>query len=357
MTGPINQANNILIGMKKNGHVDSSLVTLAPEDKNRTWLGRFIANGINVFQMNQPVWKTWYCICLLRKYVEEHKIDLVHSSGFRATFVSLFAGKNVKKVITQRCHPNEIVEKFPLALQPIFTSLYMKMIKRMDAIVACSKSLQSIMINEFGLNVYSVQNGVNTDTFTPIKEEQKVQLRQELNIATDKKIYLVLGSLRNRKNNNLLVAAAKKSKWKDIQIVFVGDGPEEEYLKKMANGCSIIKFAGSTSTPLKYLQASDVLISCSLAEGLPNTVLEALSCGLPVILSNIDPHKELIEGTDAGEIFDLNSMDDLCRAINESFMWNLSQKSVCARTLAIEKFSIGSLATKYEIIYKQVLDK
>ena len=355
-TGPINQANNILIGLKNNGRVDSSLVTLAPEDNNKTWLNRFIENDINVYQMNQPLWKTWCCIYLLRKYIKENNIDVVHSSGFRATFVSLFAGKKVKKVITQRCHPSEIVEKFPSILQPLFTTLYMRMIKRMDAIVACSNSLQHLLFKDYGMNVYAVQNGVNTDVFTSVSNEEKIKLRKELGLSIDKKIYLVLGSLRDRKNNKLLVSAAKFRKWDNIQIVIVGDGPEKSDLIEMAGGCQMIKFTGRTSTPLKYLQASDILVSCSLAEGLPNTVLEALACGLPVILSDIGPHKELIEGTQVGLIFDKTSQVDLCQSIDDSLQWDIVEKGKCARQIAVEKFSLYKLAQNYEIIYKNMLN-
>lgn len=356
-TGPINQANNILTGMKKNGRVNSSLVTLAPEDESKTWLNRFVANDINIFQMNQPLWKTWYCIRLLRKYVKEHHIDVIHSSGFRATFVSLFAGKNVKMVITQRCHPSEIVEKFPTMLQPFFTSLYMCMIKKMDAIVACSKSLQSLILEDYNLSVSCVQNGVNTETFFPVTHEQKNTLRKELGIANDKRVYLILGSLRDRKNNKLLISATKQKKWTNIEFIVVGDGPEKDELVNMAQDCPMIKFAGLTTTPLKYLQASDVLVSCSLAEGLPNTVLEALACGLPVILSDIGPHKELIEGTNAGLIFDRTSSSDLCRSIDESLTWDINEKGECARNVAEDNFSIRKLAENYEHIYNMVLGK
>lgn len=357
MTGPINQGLNILNGMKQNGRVKSSLITLAPEDPEKSWLYRYQDAGIEIEQFNQPLWKSLCAIPKLRKYVKEHQVDVIHSCGYRANFIALMAHTGAKIVITQRCHPSEAVEKFPKVIQPIFNAFYLWMIKRMDAIVACSKSIQSILKNEYGMDVECVQNGVNTDFFLPSSEEQKMVLRKELGLPLDKRVYLVLGSLRDRKNNSLIIDAMGKLNQDEITVVFVGNGPEEDMLKQKAAGNNNIIFAGLTKTPIKYLQSADVLVSSSLAEGLPNTVLEALSCGLPCILSDIDPHKELIEGTEAGLIFNRYSVDDLCAKLIDSHMWNMKIKSQVARSIAVENFGVCSLAEKYEMIYKKVLTK
>lgn len=356
MTGPINQGLNILNGMKQNGRVQSTLVTLAPEDPQKSWLYRFKEIGLDIVQFNQPLWKSLCAIPKLRKYINEQHVDVIHSCGYRANFIALMAHTGAKIVITQRCHPSEAVEKFPKAIQPIFNAFYLWMIKRMDAIVACSKSIQSILKNEYYMDVECVQNGVNTDFFLPPSENQKKNLRRELGLPLDKRVYLVLGSLRYRKNNSLIIDAMNKLNQDNIVIVFVGNGPEENMLKEKSSSNESIIFAGLTKTPLKYLQSADVLVSASLAEGLPNTVLEALSCGLPCILSDIDPHKELIEGTEAGIIFKRHSVEELCGCILDSCQWNMITKSHKAREIAIENYGVCSLAEKYEKIYRNVLN-
>lgn len=356
ITGPINQALNILTGMKQNGRVDANLVTLAPEDDNASWLYRFKNQDINIVQFNQPLWKTLVCIYKLRKLINKERIDIVHACGFRADFVALFAGRSVKKIITQRCHPNEIVEKFPKFVQPIFSGIYMSIIKKMDAIVACSKSIQNIFYDEYSMDVECVQNGVNTDYFQPANAEKKQTLREELNLPQDKRIFLVLGSLRDRKNNSLIIDAVLKICNDSFVVVFVGSGPDNEKLRIKAGDDKHIMFAGSTKTPIKYLQACDILLSASLAEGLPNTVLEALSCGLPCILSDIGPHKELINEQEGGALFKNNDVNSLTGEILKSLEWDLNASSTCARNIVLGKFDIRSLAAKYEEIYKKALD-
>lgn len=354
-SGPINQGLNILNGMKQNGRVHSTFVTLDPEVAEDSWLYRYKEAGINIAQFNVPLWKTLFAIPKLRRYVKDNAIDVIHASGLRVCFVALFAHTKAKIVITQRCNPNEIAERYSPLIQPFFNGFYLWLIKKMDVIVACSKSIQKILIKDYHINAECVQNGVNTEFFKPISKDAKQQLRKRLNLPVDKKVYLVLGSFRHRKNNGLIVDAFKKMNPKDSVVVFVGRGAEEELLKESAKGFENIIFIGHTNTPIDYLQSADILISASLAEGLPNTVLEAMSCGLPCILSDIGPHEEIVEGTEAGIIFDKNSVDELCSCLCDVSSWNLDEKSKIARNVAVENFGIKSLAAKYESIYKEVL--
>lgn len=353
-SGPINQGLNILSGMKQNGHIHSTFVTLSPEVAGDTWLYRYKEAGIDVVQFNVPLWRTLLAIPKLRRYVKENAIDVIHASGLRVCFVALLAHTNAKIVITQRCNPNEIAERYSPLVQPFFNRFYLWLIKKMDVIVACSKSIQNILKNEYQISAECVQNGVNTDFFKPLNFEEKLNLRKRLNMPLDKKIYLVLGSFRHRKNNSLIVDAFKKINPQDAIVVFVGRGAEEELLKESAKGFENIIFVGHTNTPIDYLQASDILISASFAEGLPNTVLEAMACGLPCMLSNIGPHKEIIENTDAGVIFDETNVDDLCSSIKRTTTWNIKEMAKIAREVAVKNFGIRSLASKYETIYRSV---
>lgn len=356
-SGPINQGLNILNGMKQNGRIHSSFVTLQPEVADDSWLYRYKEAKIDIVQFDVPLWKTLSAIPKLRRYVKENAIDVIHASGLRVCFVSLFAHTKAKIVITQRCNPNEIAERYSPLVQPFFNGLYLWLIKRMDVIVACSKSIQKVLREEYQINADCVQNGVNTDFFKPLSEEEKLQLRKRLKIPANKNVYLVLGSFRHRKNNGLIVEAFKKLNPINSILVFVGRGAEEECIKESAKNFANIIFAGHTNTPIDYLQSADILVSASLAEGLPNTVLEALSCGMPCILSDIDPHKEIIEGTNAGIIFNRNNVEDLCSCIKTSSSWNLSEKSKAARNIAVKNFGIRALAAKYEAIYKKITER
>lgn len=355
-SGPINQALNILTGMQKFPDVHAVLVSLAPEEKGNSWLQRFVDNKIEVVQFMQPISKTWKCISMLEKYVMEHNVQVIHSAGYRVDFVSLLARCNAKKISTQRCRPDEIAEKFPKVCRPILEKIHLKMIKKMDDIVGCSYALQDIFDKEYNMNINAVQNGVDTDRFVPVSNEEKQSLRNKANLATDKRVYIVLGSLRIRKNISLIIEAFIKLNNSNNILLIVGAGPEEDKLKKQAEGIKNVIFTGNVTNPLEYLQMSDVLVSASLAEGLPNTVLEAMSCGLPTILSDICPHKELLTDKNYGALFKNNDVNELYLKLQESFSWNIEDMQKDVRRAAVEQHSIYKLAADYKKIYEDAIN-
>jgi len=354
-TGPVNQALNILIGLNRTPDVHAVLVTLTTEIEGKSWLQRFKDNNIEVVQLNCPLYRTLQCVGMLKEYVQRHDIDIVHSAGFRADFVNMLLRKHVKTVSTQRCQPNEIVEKFPRFTRYPFECLHLAIIKHLDKIVACSKSLQQVFAENYNIQVEAVQNGVNTDFFVPIDSNKKAELRKQLGIAEKSIVFIVLGRLGERKNVGLIVDAFLSVQNQAIRLLIVGSGPQQHTLEQKAMSDERIIFVGSTGSPLNYLQASDFLISSALAEGLPNTVLEALSCGLPCILSDISPHKELIEDSNAGILYDRFSIGSLKTAMLDSLTWDRDNKSLVARQHALKCFSIEKLAKNYEYIYQKLM--
>lgn len=352
-TGPVNQALNILIGLNRIEGVHAALLTLEPENNDNTWLQRFKDNKIDVAQFNLPKWNVWGCVSKLKRHIKEHHINVVHSSGYKADLVNMLVKKYAVTVSTQRCLPTEVVEKLPKFIRPILEKYHLSIIDKIDNVVACSKALQKVFVEQYGMNVSAVQNAVNTDFFTSVSKEKKLELRKQLNLPVDKATYLVLGSLRERKNVGLIINAFKEIENTDVQLLIVGPGPEYDMLMKQASDDNRIIFTGATSKPKDYLQASDFLISSALAEGLPNTVLEALSCGLVPLLSDIDPHKELVDETLVKHIFDRNSKEELKTMLLESLTWNVAEQSKAARQVAVDCFGIDSLAKKYFEIYNK----
>lgn len=354
MSGPVNQALNILIGLNRIPGVHATLVTLAPEDDS-SWLYRFKDNSIDIVQLNQSYFHILKAIRLLKKYIKEHRIDVVHSAGFRADFVNMNLRKLVKTVSTQRCQPDEMVEKFPKLIRPPFEKYHLHILSKIHTVVACSKSLQSHFLKFYRMDVFAVQNGVNTDFFLPVDSSAKTLLRKNLGIKQDKLTYVTLGRLGERKNVGLIIDAFRLIDNKDVQLLIVGGGPLEDELKRKAYGDNRFIFTGQVSKPIDYLQASDYLISSSFAEGLPNTVLEALSCGLPCILSDIEPHKELLANTNTGVLFNHYDVSSLVEAVKQSLSWNLNEMKEHARRHAIQCFSIDKLANDYYVLYKSIV--
>jgi len=134
-------------------------------------------------------------------------------------------------------------------------------------------------------------------------------------------------------------------------LILIGDGNLTEELKKLACGLDVDFVGKKKHVDLpKYLQEADVFILPSLNEGMSNSVLEAMACGLPVIVTDVGGSAELVEGN--GIVVDKGSIIGLKNAI-EKYIDNpelISCEGKKSRLLA-EKMSWENMADGYENIY------
>ncbi len=80
----------------------------------------------------------------------------------------------------------------------------------------------------------------------------------------------------------------------DKELVIIGDGPDRDRLGEISGHDPKIKFLGYQTSPWSHVRKSDLFVTCSAQEGMPLAVLEALALGLPILASNIPPHRMIL---------------------------------------------------------------
>ena len=136
-----------------------------------------------------------------------------------------------------------------------------------------------------------------------------VDLHQNISLKNrSKNKILSVGRLENQKNYTYLIEEFKNTKdW--LQIDIVGSGSERTKLRDLAKKQNVhVNFLGNFKNEelFKIYKNYKFYVSTSLFEGNPKTVLEAMSSGCVVLLSNIPNHEELVENNLSGVLFDLN---------------------------------------------------
>jgi len=107
-----------------------------------------------------------------------------------------------------------------------------------------------------------------------------------------------------------------------------------------------------------YLRAADIFVSASLTEGCPNAVMEAMACGLPVILSDIPPHREILSFNEkAGLLFTAGDTESLANAMSKSREMNYSECSSAAVSIISNHFNARTMSLQYQQLYRQMLEK
>ena len=202
-----------------------------------------------------------------------------------------------------------------------------------------------------------MQNGVDDSVFLPATPVQTQALRQKLRLPPNKTIMVSVGSLIARKDPETVLRgflgsqAAKKS-----CMVMLGSGNCREACEQLAAGHDNIRLVGQVANVVDYLQAADIFVSGSHSEGLPNTVLEALACGLSVCLSDIPQHREILAyQPGAGMIFPpgrpqalADTLDGLC-ARSAGFCRDL------ALDIIHNHLSARVMSRQYQCVYDEFL--
>lgn len=353
-SGPINQALNIVTGFDKK-EVNATIVTLFDE-REQSWMDKYVSRGVKVIQLHSNRKKLFSAKKQLIAIIKENHIDVVHSSGFSADLVNSMLENHVLTVSTFRSHISDICERSNFLVRIVSRTLFRYSLNRIGILVGCSNALAKDMQEDIHKKCRVVQNGADIDHYTVLAKGPKQELRRQLGLPAEKKIFVSVGALEPRKNMALIIRAFNKIRSNEVCLVIVGEGEEMGMLQGLIGDNKRIILTGSVLEPLPYYQSADYFVSASLAEGLPNTVLEAMSCGLPSLLSDIGPHAEMLAyDENAGCIFNRYDEADLAQIIMNALDWDMDKKSLQARQLIENNLSKYCMAGNYLAIYKEGL--
>jgi glycosyltransferase involved in cell wall biosynthesis len=150
-------------------------------------------------------------------------------------------------------------------------------------------------------------------------EDEGLALRKKVGVSPDTTIWLMVQRLAPEKDTDKALKALADLKNKKVHLVIAGDGPAREALEKQAEAGKLpVTFLGNTPNAElpKLYRGADVFVTCSVSETFGLTVLEALACGLPVVLPHCAVFDELWEAKLPSEWWwDANDVPGLLRAI------------------------------------------
>jgi glycosyltransferase involved in cell wall biosynthesis len=214
-----------------------------------------------------------------------------------------------------------------------------------------------------------IPNGVDTETNRPLDPQAKAALRRELQLP-DGPLAITVGIVISRKNVDgaLRAFAAAAGRGAPGHFLVLGPMPAEhaayhDSLRAMIRTHNLgarVTFLGYRTPVAPYLQAADVFVFPSRQEGMPNSVLEAMACGLPCLVSQ-SAGVEASVVTHGTSGFALDVADEASWA--DTLQRLLCEPELRARIgegarQAIEaRFSLDAIATRYWQLYHELLDR
>jgi len=288
---------------------------------------------------------TCYQIKEIRRLFVTNKIDFCFSHLERSNKICLMASLMTKTRVFPVIHNINIYEESPLCVKYTASIIY-QILSRV--VVAISEPVRNYCIDTLKINgkkIIQINNGID---FKRIEQYER-------DLSFDDKVsFAVLGRMEYVKGYDILLQALGSDKLRNLnwQLKMIGDGSELQKLRTLAGKIDIhekIVFLGTQKFPFIHLTDVHFLVMPSRREGLPISLLEALSFGIPVIGSKVGVLPDIINNGRNGYIFESENVNMLVDVILKCIKISPQQYYLMETDakLSIEKYSIGNCVGKY----------
>jgi glycosyltransferase involved in cell wall biosynthesis len=331
-----------------------------------------ISNKVNIINLpierNINLFTDLKALLLLISIFYKNKLSLVHSVSPKAGLLSAIAAWITR--VPNRLHTfTGQVWMTKKGASRWFLKLLDKIIVTLNTnILVDSLSQQDFLIKEgvlskdlsIVLGSGSI-SGVDVNRFQPSKIHRNL-IRKQLNIKDDCVIFLFVGRLKKEKGMFELVEAFKNvsEQHNDVALLIVGPDEEElkqELISRLETCKEFVRFIDFTKVPEQYMAASDVFVLPSYREGFGSVIIEAASCGLPSIGSNIYGLSDAIKVEETGFLVPARSSKPLegvmLKLVNNDKLRN--EMGSNARKRAIYHFSQDNITLKILQLYKRLV--
>lgn len=270
--------------------------------------------GIRVYRLPviSPEWrlsKHIFQIGLWAFFLVKKDFDIIHVHG---AVYQAYAALIVSKVLAKRCIVTMTLagtnDPLTMLRKKRHGKTYVRLLSTADRVISKSGELSSLYVKASlpSNKLVYIPNGVNVRNFCPPSTNHKYRLRQRLGLGDKEIVFVFAGRIDERKGIDILVAS-----WINVvrelpgaRLLIVGPEPRKRSLALLGKlndqirggGCKeTVHFVGRVFNVKEYLQASDIFVLPTRAEGCPSALLEAMACELPPVVGKLDCTAEIVE--------------------------------------------------------------
>lgn len=348
----------------KNGYPQTSVIgcIVSNEHEENALYERAVSLGLEAVKIVISNKGVFFDIHIAARQIAKLNIDIIHSHGYKPSVYGFIISKIKSIPIMATCHL-----WFELKNRPLKTKVLIKLelffYRWFSRLVGVSEPIKQILIDN-GLsekNINVVANGVEVETL-PNKLETRARIRNELGVDTDTFVIVNSGRLTKQKAQWVLIEAAKELKKSNDNFVFiiVGEGELKDELAEKIHAYQLenhVKMLGFYAEMEQLLAAADCFALPSIDEGMPMSLLEAVSSELPVICTHVGDIDKLITDNYSGLVVPLNNPNALSeKAVefieNKKFSIALAK---CAKEKMMQLYSSEAMTNSYSYIYTSIL--
>lgn len=230
-------------------------------------------------------------------------------------------------------------------------------------IISLSRAQQDYLVDYVGVKpekISQIYNGVDTAKFTPRPDRQTDAAdKRPLTLGTVGRMDLV-------KDQPALcrafIALVEQFPEQDLRLILVGDGEKYAHCQQLLTDAGVldrVTLPGSRPDVDHWLRKMDIFVLPSLAEGISNTILEAMASGLPVVATDVGGNAELVADTETGFIVPPSNPAALAAALGH-YLNNPGLRLAHGRA-ALDRvnqlFALERMVESYDSLYQSLLVK
>ncbi|MEA5579234.1 glycosyltransferase family 4 protein [Anabaena sp. UHCC 0451] len=358
--GNVTYSREITNGLLDRGHDVSFLHFAQEESEPNNWPNFKEVSLPFIYKSQVYTIPTFKATKVLTESLREIKPDVVHASltlstldfvlpeicqelnlPLIATFHTPFAGKGAKLIS---------------GTQLLAYQLYAPFLDHYDRVIVFSQ-IQRELLAKMGVReekIAVIPNGVDVVKYSPGVSHIKKEFNAE-------RLFVYQGRLAPEKNVESLLRAWKQSEMNvNSKLLIVGDGPLRASLEPFygsESGIIWLGFVASEERRIEILRGADVFILPSLVEGLSLSLLEAMSCGLACLATDVGADGEVLE-QGAGVVISTRSVRSQLRTLLPLFQDHPELTTVLgqkARKRVLERYTINDNITRLEELYTKVV--
>lgn len=289
----------------------------------------------------------------------EHKFDLLHSHGYKFNVLIALQSKKARRMPWIVTMHGYLQHPFP-SKGWFYNSLDRLLISRADGIAVVSEKLiKSLILKPKNLLLEVISNGVvfSDQTVTSL-------LDPEIESFFDSKsqVVIVVGRLSYEKGLDILLKTMLPLlvEKQDVGLLILGEGPERRFIESFVDDNALaaqVFIAGYRRNAVAYIKRSDLLVIPSRTEGLPITLLEAMTVEVPVVATNVGAIPIVLNDGEFGALIEAGDYQGLQVAIEAALVDEKGsrQRALRAKEVVKMRYSMYETANKYRKLYQRVV--
>lgn len=335
-----------------------SVVTFSPE-KPDSLIADFQALRVPVVQLsgasNSRPTSTLMRLSSLRRMLANGGYRVAHAHCPRSLFfLAATRSRKVKSLYTVHGYPDTQFKAIHGAIKGHLITIGANLaIRIIDQPIACADSVAAEYLEKRQCSFPAVNNGIEPLDLACFGGRQPAL--ELLGLDPTRRYLLFVGRLSAEKRVVELVRTFMAASLPHVDLVVLGEGSEEPAIRAIAN--RYVHVAGFHKDIRPYLAACDCYISPSATEGLANTLLEAMSVGVPSLLSDIPSHRFVLQKCSGlvGRLFDPLSTESLRIGVEEMLQCDPEAIRDSIKDNFNKFFHAKVMCQNYENIYRELL--